>query len=67
MGFGSLMTTKTTKELEACKEPTYYEIRQLEIESGLNYYNARERLREKAYGGKPPGGYSSWGDYWKSY
>ena len=31
------------------------------------YYTAREKLREKAYGGKPPDGYGSWGDYWKSY
>lgn len=32
-----------------------------------SYYAARERLREIAYGGKPPSGYQSWGDYWKSF
>jgi hypothetical protein len=34
---------------------------------GETYYTAREKLRELAYGGKPPDGYASWGDYWKSY
>ena len=48
-------------------EPTEEEIRRYMKENNENYYNARERLREHAYGGKPPGGYSSWGDYWKSY
>lgn len=32
-----------------------------------NYYNAREKLREKEYGGKPPQGFQSWGDYWKAF
>ena len=31
-----------------------------------SFYTAREELQEKAYGGKPPHGYASWGDYWKS-
>ena len=48
-------------------EPTEEEIRRYMKENNENYYNARERLREHAYGGKPPGGYRSWGDYWKSY
>ena len=30
-------------------------------------YASRELAREKAYGGKPPNGFASWGDYWKSY
>jgi len=30
------------------------------------YYVAREEERELAYGGKPPHGYSSWGDYFKA-
>lgn len=46
-------------------EPTEEEIRRLMESTGENYYNARERLREAAYGGKPPHGYGSWGDYWK--
>jgi hypothetical protein len=49
------------------KEPTQAEIlKYMEIHNE-NYYNARERLREKSYGGKPPSPYKSWGDYWKSY
>lgn len=47
------------------KEPTDLEIREL-MKEGESYYSAREKLREKAYGGKPPYGYQSWGDYWKS-
>ena len=49
------------------REPTEQEIQEYMKENNENYYNARERLRENAYGGKPPGGYRSWGDYWKSY
>jgi hypothetical protein len=67
MGFGSMITTKTPKELEECKEPTDEEIRVEMKRIKENYYVSREALRQKAYGGKPPGGYSSWGDYWKSY
>lgn len=33
---------------------------------GISYWNAREALRELAYGGKPPEGYTSWGEYWKN-
>lgn len=32
-----------------------------------SWYTAREALREKAYGGKPPNGFQSWGDYWKAF
>jgi hypothetical protein len=48
------------------KEPTEKDIQARMELTGENYYGARERLREKAYGGKPPEGCSSWGDYWKS-
>jgi hypothetical protein len=48
------------------KEPTIEDVTSRMKLTGENYYNARERLREEAYGGKPPDGYSSWGDYWKS-
>lgn len=61
------VTKLTVAELETCKEPTAREIKAFMEANGENYYNAREQLREKAYGGKPPGGYQSWGDYWKSY
>jgi hypothetical protein len=30
------------------------------------FYTAREELRDEWYGGKPPHGHASWGDYWKS-
>lgn len=46
------------------KEPTRAEIDEL-MKQGESYYSAREKLREAAYGGKPPEGYRSWGDYWK--
>jgi hypothetical protein len=49
------------------KEPSDKEIQDYMREHNENYYNSRERLREKAYGGKPPEGFQSWGDYWKSY
>ena len=49
------------------KEPTKKEIEKYMKEHNTSYYNAREKLREYAYGGKPPGGHQSWGDYWKSY
>jgi hypothetical protein len=48
-------------------EPTEKDIIRRMRETQENYYNARERLREEAYGGKPPHGFLSWGDYWKSY
>lgn len=48
------------------KEPTKEEIEAYMEETGENYYNSREKLRELAYGGKPPNGHKSWGDYWKS-
>ena len=48
-------------------EPDREEVELYMREHSLDFYNAREQLREKAYGGKPPGGYASWGDYWKAY
>ncbi len=49
-------------------EPTEDEIRvYMRNNKKESYYTAREKLREKAYGGNPPTGYASWGDYWKSY
>jgi hypothetical protein len=48
------------------KDPTEEEIKNYMEKNNENYYNSREELRKEAYGGKPPGGYSSWGDYWKS-
>lgn len=47
-------------------EPTHSETIKYMEQHTENYYNSREQLRELAYGGKPPQGYSSWGDYWKS-
>lgn len=59
------------KDLKNCKEPTMDEIRRYAKQTGRNFntdfYSLREELREQAYGGKPPHGYQSWGDYWKSY
>lgn len=49
------------------QEPSNEEIAEHSFNTGLNWYNAREELRNKAYGGLPPEGYSSWGDYWKNY
>jgi len=40
-------------------EPTEEEVRKLMKEQQESYYSAREILRERAYGGKPPGGYQS--------
>jgi len=48
-------------------EPTEEQIRQRMKDTGLDWYNVREQLREEKYGEKPPAGYQSCGDYWKSY
>lgn len=51
------------------QEPTGEQIAALiAISDGKEtWYTAHEKLREQAYGRKPPDGYQSWGDYWKSY
>ncbi len=33
----------------------------------LNFYDARNIFWEEKNGGKPPGGFTSWGDYWKAF
>lgn len=48
------------------KEPAAEKIQGIMDETGESFYNVRERLREEAYGGKPPHGFLSWGDYFKS-
>jgi hypothetical protein len=48
------------------REPTTIEIQSCMAENKLTYYGAREFLREQSYGGKPPEGFQSWGDYHKS-
>ena len=47
-------------------DPTDEEIKKEMARTGQAFYNTRELLREKAHGGKPPNGFSSWGDYYKS-
>lgn len=46
-------------------EPNNDEIEKYMKEHNENYYCSREKLREEAYGGKPPQGFGSWGDFWK--
>jgi len=58
---------KRDRELATKKEPTGDEIKKRMKETGERFYDARERLREAVYGGKPPYGFASWGDYWKQY
>jgi len=58
---------KRDRELATKKEPTEDEIKKRMKETGERFYDARERLREAAYGRKPPYGFASWGDYWKQY
>ena len=53
--------------IETGTEPSLEEVAQSMQDDELSFYEAREQLREKVYGGKPRGGYTSWGDYWKSY
>ena len=50
-------------------EPTEQEIQKRMEQSGQDYYNAREYLRDLAYREKYPdkSPNQSWGDYWKSY
>lgn len=48
------------------KEPTEDEIVTYMIETSKDFYNAREDLRERAYGGKPPEGFPDWGTYWQA-
>ena len=59
--------TAKKSQIKSGTEPSPEEVTQSMQDDALSYYEAREKLREKAYGGKPPGGYASWGDYWKSY
>ena len=47
-------------------EPTVDEIEEQMHKTGASFYTARETLRQLAYGPVPTG-YTSWGDYWKSY
>lgn len=47
-------------------EPSQEEVLEYMQQHNENYYASREILREQAYGGKPPSGHPSWGDYWKS-
>lgn len=55
------------------REPEYDEVLKYIEETGNrhSFYSAREELRNLVYGGhigaKPPNGFQSWGDYWKSY
>jgi len=49
-------------------EPTESQIREYMKTTGKDYYNAREEIREEAYGttySKSP--VQSWGDFWKTY
>lgn len=48
-------------------EPSPEEISAYMVEHNESFYNAREALRCKAYGGSPPDGCSSWDDFWKRY
>lgn len=48
------------RNIEDIREPTQKEIQTYMTEFKENFYNARERLREKVYGGLPPNGFSSW-------
>jgi len=65
----SLPVTPTVMADEITKkgEPTDKDIQARMETTGEIYYNARERLREQVYGGKPPDGFVSWGEYWKNY
>ena len=50
------------------KEPTLRHIKTyMNDHPDIDYYEAREVLRELAYGGKPPSPYTSWDDYWRSF
>jgi hypothetical protein len=61
------MNRSTDQRALQGSEPTEEQIQEYMKTNSENWYNARERLREVAYGGLPPRGYSSWGEYWKSY
>lgn len=60
------VTSLTFEELCKCSHPSENEIWIMVEETGQEYYHVRELLRERVYGGKPPGNFQSWGDYWKS-
>ena len=55
----------TEKRISQGEEPSDNEIIVYMRQHRLSFYQARETLREKAYGGKPPHGFTCWGDYWK--
>ncbi len=54
--------------IQDAKEPTEKEIKDAMAQNpNKSFYEVREELRNSAYGSKPPSGFQSWGDYWKSY
>jgi hypothetical protein len=48
------------------KEPSIKKVKKrMKETNNKSFYQAREQMRNEAYGPLPPG-YSSWGMYWKS-
>ena len=65
---GSMPNITNEKPIRGSAEPCIKDIQKIQAEdAGHTFYTAREEARERAYGGKPPTGYQSWGDYWKNY
>lgn len=61
-----MQTLKTNEEILRSKSPTEEEIKNRMRLYGESYYSAREALRNQAYGGTPPHGYTDWGTYFKT-
>lgn len=67
-GFDSEQVISTPERALKGEEPTHLEIKAyMDSNPGESFYSVRELLREKAYGGKPPNGCYSWGEFWKNY
>ena len=54
------------ERIEQGKEPSTESVeKRMKEDNNKSFYQAREELRNAAYGPLPPG-YSDWGTYWKS-
>ncbi len=57
----------TPEQIANGVEPSEQKIREYMRIYQTNWYSAREKAREDAYGGRPPSGFTDWGTYWKCY
>lgn len=60
-------TEATPESISSGIEPSEEMIRDYMRIYKINWYAARAKARDVAYGGSPPSGFTDWGTYWKCY